>query len=250
MKGRRMEEWKYHHRHQIDFSKDKKENKKYMGRQCYWYYHTLQVIINGRWDWTTELQGLAIWVTKSKFSLLLKWFWQRYWPKKFIHWPKSMREVDLIGCHLSTSIPMLTFSDLDPYLTVKNWYFLGIFNGISKIWMDLERWTKQRTRKVRIKLTFCDLRVDLLAFTNINVEKCIFFTSMTAFSPIISPYGKANHFSPSEWKFKLKIYIKSAKWGQFKVNIKSDMIYKGSIQVFDVDSKSLTRWFWTKLMLC
>ena len=161
-----------------------------------------------------------------------------------------MLEVDLIGCHLSNWIPRLTFSDLNAYLTVTNRYFLGIFNGISKIWMDLERWTKQRTHKVRIELTFCDLRVDLLAFTNLNNKKCIVRTFMTAFSPIISPYGKANHFSPSEWKFKLKIYIKSAKWGQFKVNIKSDMIYKGSIQVFDVDSKSLTRWIWTKLMLC
>jgi len=98
---------------------------------------------------------------------------------------------------------------------------LGIFNGISKIWMDLERWTKQKTRKVRIESTFCDLRVDLLTFTNLNNKKCIVRTFMTAFSPIISPYGKAHHFSPSEWKFKLKIYMKSVKWGQFKVELDS-----------------------------
>ena len=139
-----------------------------------------------------------------------------------------------------------------PNLAPRQWKneILGIFNGISKIWMDLERWTKQKTCKVRIELTFRDLRVDLLTFTNLNNKKCIFLSFMTAFSPIISPYGKAHHFSPSEWKFKLKIDTKSVKWGQFKVELESDMINKGSNQVFDVDSKSLTHWFQTIQTLC
>ena len=121
MKGRRMEEWKYHHRHQIDFSKDKKENKKYMGRQCYWYYHTLQVIIKGRWCWTVQLgpQNSKGWPSGNYRVIFIEIILTMILTQKFIHWPKSMREVDLIGCHLSTSIPMLTFSDLDPYFNRK-----------------------------------------------------------------------------------------------------------------------------------
>ena len=169
MKGRRMEEWKYHHRHQIDFSKDKKENKKVYGSPMLLILSYLAGYHSGSAGLDHGLLG-----------------------------PR----VDYLG--------RVAFYDSLESEQPKN-KILGIFNGISKIWMDLERWTKQKTRKVRIESTFCDLRVDLLAFTNLNNKKCIVRTFMTAFSPIISPYGKAHHFSPSEWKFKLKIYMKSVK---------------------------------------